>query len=77
MKRGCRLAWSRLVASGAIDAGSNPASPTNFLLVLKENKMVHYLLKSGQLTIPEFLITTNLKTKVSLMLIEGDTNGLL
>ena len=26
--RGCRLAWSRLVASGAIDAGSNPASPT-------------------------------------------------
>ncbi len=29
---GCRLAWSRLVASGAIDAGSNPASPiTGFL----------------------------------------------
>ena len=26
---GCRLVWSRLVASGAIDPGSNPGSPTN------------------------------------------------
>ena len=26
--RGCRLVWSRLVASGAIDPGSNPGSPT-------------------------------------------------
>src|SRR5512136_1348339 len=25
--RGCRLVWSRLVASGAIDPGSNPGSP--------------------------------------------------
>ena len=24
---GCRLVWSRLVASGAIDPGSNPGSP--------------------------------------------------
>ena len=27
---GCRLAWSRLVASGAIDPGSNPGGPTTF-----------------------------------------------
>jgi hypothetical protein len=27
--RGCRLAWSRLLASGARDPGSNPGSPTN------------------------------------------------
>ena len=26
-RRGCRLVWSRLVASGAIDPGSNPGSP--------------------------------------------------
>ena len=25
---GCRLVWSRLIASGAIDPGSNPGSPT-------------------------------------------------
>jgi hypothetical protein len=28
---GCRLVWSRLVASGAIDPGSNPGSPTSSL----------------------------------------------
>jgi hypothetical protein len=28
LKRGCRLAWSRLVDSGSIDPGSNPGSPT-------------------------------------------------
>ena len=27
-KRGCRLAWSRLLASGARDHGPNPGSPT-------------------------------------------------
>ena len=26
-KRGCRLAWSRLVDLGSIDPGSNPGSP--------------------------------------------------
>ena len=29
---GCRLVWSRLVASGAIDPGSNPGSPTSILV---------------------------------------------
>ena len=28
LRRGCRLAWSRLVDSGSIDPGSNPGSPT-------------------------------------------------
>lgn len=28
MSRGCRLAWSRLVASGVIDESSNLSSPT-------------------------------------------------
>ncbi len=32
--RGCRLAWSRLLASGARDPGSNPGSPT----ILKLNR---------------------------------------
>ena len=27
-KRGCRLAWSRLVDLGSIDPGSNPGNPT-------------------------------------------------
>jgi hypothetical protein len=27
-KRGCRLVWSRLLASGARDPGPNPGSPT-------------------------------------------------
>ena len=27
-RRGCRLAWSRLVDLGSIDSGSNPGSPT-------------------------------------------------
>jgi hypothetical protein len=29
--RGCRLVWSRLVASGAIDPGSNPGSPISYM----------------------------------------------
>ena len=28
-KRGCGLAWSRLVDLGSIDSGSNPGSPIN------------------------------------------------
>ena len=31
-KWGCRLVWSRLGASGALDPGSNPGSPTIFWL---------------------------------------------
>ena len=31
-KRGCRLAWSRLVDLGSIDSGSNPGSPTTSAL---------------------------------------------
>ena len=31
-KRGCRLAWSRLVDLGSIDSGSNPGSPTTKFL---------------------------------------------
>ena len=34
--RGCRLAWSRLVDLGSIDAGSNPASPTISSIPLKK-----------------------------------------
>ena len=32
MRWGCRLVWSRLVASGAIDPGSNPGSPTSVMV---------------------------------------------
>jgi hypothetical protein len=32
-KRGCRLAWSRLVDLGSIDSGSNPGSPTTSALL--------------------------------------------
>jgi hypothetical protein len=33
IKRGCRLAWSRLVASGVTDESSNLSSPTTELFI--------------------------------------------
>ncbi len=41
---GCRLAWSRLLASGARDPGSNPGSPTICFLCAKAFWVANYSL---------------------------------
>ena len=39
-QRGCRLVWSRLVASGVIDPGSNPGSPINKIVRSSETSVM-------------------------------------
>ena len=42
-KRGCRLVWSRLLASGVRDPGSNPGSPTKspMITMLSYKDQIH------------------------------------